>query len=189
MEGMSIAPEQVAVPATDAVLFRSSPLRTFVVVFALLMLSFGLVSPIVALVVGGTGNRWWHTAVQAGAISMLAAGCFAWSTRGALKTWVRISSGGLELAAQGSDPILLTWPDIAAVVVRRSGLRTVLEVTPVDLDRVHPVQDEGAGGPPMSETGGGPTFTADLSEIWPGPRALRRELARRMPPAPVMQHR
>jgi hypothetical protein len=179
MEGMSIAPEQVEAPAADAVLFRSSPLRTFVAVFTLLMVSFGAVSPIVALLVGGTGNPWWHTALEAGGISALAAGGYAWSTRGALTTWVRVSSGGLELAAQGSDPILLAWSDIATVVVRRAGLRTLLEVTPVDLDRVHPVQDEGPGGPAMN----GPAFTADLSEVWPGPRALRRELARWMPPA------
>jgi hypothetical protein len=29
MKGMSIAPEQVEAPAADAVLFRSSPWRTF----------------------------------------------------------------------------------------------------------------------------------------------------------------
>ena len=181
MEGMSIAPEQVEAPARDAVLFQSSPLRTFVAVFLLLMLSFTAVSPITALLIGGTGNPWWHTALEAGAIGALAAGGYAWSIRGALTTWVRASSGGLELAAQGSDPILLAWPDIAAVVVRQSGIRTLLEVTPVDLDRVHPVQDEGPGGPAMTETPAGPAFSADLSEIWPGPRALRRELARRMP--------
>jgi hypothetical protein len=181
MKGMSIAPEQVEAPATDAVLFRSSPWRTFIAIFALLMISFGAVSPIVALMAGGTGNPWWQTAVQAAAISILAAGGYAWSTRGALKTWVRISSGGLELAAQDSDPILLAWPDIAHVTVRRQGIRSVLEVTPVDLDRVHPVQGEGPGGPAMTETGGGTAFTADLTEVWPGPRALRRELARHLP--------
>ena len=177
MKGMSIAPEQVKAPADDAVLFRSSPWRTFVVVFLLLMVSFGAVSPIVALLAGGTGNPWWHTALQAGTIGVLAAGGYAWSTRGALTTWIRCSSGGLELAAQGSDPILLDWADIATVVVRRAGLRALLEVTPIDLDRVHPVQDEGPGGPAMT----GAAFTADLSEVWPGPRTLRRELARRLP--------
>jgi hypothetical protein len=180
---MSIAPEEVLAPATDAVLFRSSPARTFVTVLLLLMVSFGLVSPIVAMIVGGTGNPWWQTALQAAVISCLAAGCYAWSTRASLKTWIRISSGGLELAAQGSDPVLLAWPDIAGVQVRRSGLRSVLEVTPVGMDRVHPVDGEQAGGPPMSETTPAPAFTADLSELWPGPRALRRELARRLPPA------
>jgi len=182
MVGMSIAPEQVEAPATDVVLFRSSPWRTFVAVFLLLMVSFGAVSPIVALVAGGTGNPWWHTALEAGTIGVLAAGGYAYSTRGALKTWIRCSSGGLELAAQCSDPILLDWDDIATVMVRRSGLRTLLEVTPIDMDRVHPVQGEGPGGPAMTETASGPAFTADLSEVWPGPRALRRELARRLPP-------
>jgi len=112
----------------------------------------------------------------------VAAGLYAWSTRGALKTWIRISSGGLEVAAQDSDPILLAWPDIAHVRVRRQGIRSILEVTPLDLDRVHPVQGDGPGGPAMTETADGPAFTADLSELWPGPRALRRELARHLPP-------
>jgi hypothetical protein len=142
------------------------------------MLSFGLVSPIVALAVGGTGNPWWQTAVQAAVIAGLASAAYAYSTRASLTTWVRISSGGLELAAPESDPILLAWPDIAHVTVRRVGLRNVLDVTPVDLDRVHPVQDEAVGWPAMTETPDGPAFTADLSEVWPGPRRLRRELAR-----------
>ena len=182
MKGMSIAPEQVEAPAADAVLFRSSPWRTFATVFALLMISFGAVSPFAVLLAGGTGNPWWQTGLQAAAISAVAAGLYAWSTRGALKTWIRLSSGGLEVAAQDSDPILLAWPDIAGVVVRRQGIRAILEVTPVDLDRVHPVQGEGPGGPAMTETAAGPAFTADLTEVWPGPRALRRELAKHMPP-------
>jgi hypothetical protein len=183
MRGMPIAPEQVEAPATDAVLFRSSPVRTFVALFLLLMFSFTVVSPLVALVVGGIENPWWHSALQAGIIAALASAAYAYSTRGSLRTWVRVSAGGLEVAAQDSDPILLAWPDVRSVVVRRAGLRNVLEVVPVDLDRVHPVQDEGPGWPAMTETANGPAFVADLSEIWPSPRALRRELARRMTPA------
>jgi hypothetical protein len=93
---------------------------------------------------------------------------------------VRVSAGGLELAVQGSDPVLLAWDDIATVLVRRAGLRTVLDVTPVDLDTVHPVQDEGSGWPALHDTSEGATFTADRTPVWPGPRALRRELARRL---------
>jgi hypothetical protein len=177
---MPIAPEQVKAPADDAVLFRSSPVRTFVALFALLMISFGLVSPIVAVAVGGTGNPWWQTALQAGLIAGLASAAYAYSTRASLTTWVRVSSGGLELAAQESDPILLAWSDVAHVTVRRVGLRNVLDVTPVDLDSVHPVQDERVGWPTMTETSDGPAFTADLSEVWPGPRRLRRELAKHL---------
>ncbi|MEU8814536.1 hypothetical protein [Actinoplanes sp. NPDC048796] len=175
-----IAPDQVEAPARDAVLFRSSPVRTFVTVFILLMLSFALVSPIMAAVTGGTGNPWWHTAFQAGVVAVFGAACFAYSTRGSLKTWVRVSSGGLELAAQDSDPILLAWEDIASVKVRRERLRNVLDVTPVDLDSVHPVQGQRVGWPALAETPNGTAFTADLSEIWPGPRRLRRELAKHL---------
>ena len=182
-----IAPEQVQAPARDAVLFRSSPVRSFLVIFVLLMLSFALVSPFVALLGDGDGDGdgagrpWWHTGLQAAAIAALAAGAYAYSTRGSLTTWVRISSGGLELAAQDSDPILLAWTDIQHVTVRREAFKNVLEVTPVDFDRVHPVQGEEVGPPALAETPDGQSFTADLSEVWPGPRRLRRELAKYLP--------
>lgn len=181
---MPIAPEQVEAPARDAVLFRSSPVRSFLVIFVLLMISFALVSPVVALLGGdggGMGQPWWQTGLQAGAIAALAAGAYAYSTRGSLTTWVRVSSGGLELAAQDSDPILLAWTDIRHVTVRREVFKNLLEVTPIDFDRVHPVQGEEVGPPAVAETPEGQSFTADLSEIWPGPRRLRRELAKYLP--------
>jgi hypothetical protein len=181
---MSIAPEQVEAPARDAVLFRSSPLRTFAAVFAILIVSYVAVSPLVALIVGGTGTSWGSTALQAVVIGALVAGAYAYSSRAALETWVRISEAGLELAAQGSDPILLAWSDIDRVVVRRVGLRTMLDVTPVDFDRVHPVQGEGPGWPAVEATDAGVAFAADLSELWPGPRRLRQELAHRLHPRP-----
>jgi hypothetical protein len=182
MGGMSIAPEQVEAPARDAVLFRSSPVRTFLAVLAILMVSFLAASPIMALIAGGDDD--WDAGLgPAAVVAVLAAAAYAYSTRAALSTWVRVSAGGLELAAQGSDPVLLDWADIDSVVVRRVGLRTVLDVTPIDLDSVHPVQGEGPGWPTMTETEHGTAFTADLSEVWPGPRRLRRELARRMHPA------
>ncbi|MEV6345807.1 hypothetical protein [Actinoplanes sp. NPDC051851] len=177
---MPIAPEQVEAPARDATLFRSSPGRTFATVFAVLMLTYLVVSPAVSLIARDSGDPWWATTLQAVFVGAGCAGFYALSARAALTTWVRVSSGGLELAAQGSDPILLAWPDVAAVVVRRAGLRTVLEVVPVDMDTVHPVQGAGAGWPAQTETPRGPAFVADLSQIWPSPRALRRELARRM---------
>jgi hypothetical protein len=176
---MSIAPEQVQAPATDAVLFRSSPARTFGVLFVVLLVTYLASVPIVNLILGGSTDSWWSTLAQAVVISALAAGAYAVSSRATLTTWVRVSAGGLELAAQGSDPVLLAWEDIASVAVRRAGLRSVLDVTPVDLDTVHPVQSDGPGGPALRDTPAGATFTADLTQLWPGPRALRRELARR----------
>jgi len=180
---MSIAPEQVKAPARDAVLFRSSPLRTFLAVFVILLTSYLAVSPLVGLIVRGSGDSAGSTTSQAVVIGAVAAAAYAWSSRAALNTWVRVSAAGLELAAQGSDPILLAWADIDSVEVRRVGLRTLLDVTPVDLDRVHPVQDEGPGWPAMEVTESGVAFAADLSELWPGPRKLRRELSRRLHPA------
>jgi hypothetical protein len=177
---MSIAPEQVEAPAVDTVLFRSSPARTFALMFGILLVTYLVTAPIVTLLVGDLGDPWWSTVLQAVVIGALVAGAYAFTARAALTTWVRVSAGGLELAAQGSDPVLLSWADIATVVVRRTGLRTVLEVTPLDFDRVHPVQGDGPGWPTLIETTAGTAFTADLTQVWPGPRALRRELARRM---------
>jgi hypothetical protein len=180
MVTMSIAPEQVEVPADDAVLFRSSPARTFGTLFVILVVTYLATAPLVALIVSDVGDPWWSTVLQAVVIGAVVAGGYTFSARAALNTWVRVSGVGLELAAQGSDPVLLAWSDIAGAVIRRLGLRTVLEITPVDLDRVHPVQGEGPGWPTMTETATGTAFTADLTQVWPGPRALRRELARRM---------
>lgn len=173
---MSVEPDEVAAPADDTIVFHSSPVRTFLVMTGLFMLAYLVVSPLVDMLLGADDDPWWLTLLQAAVISLVVAGAFAFSSRGSLSTWVRVSSAGLELAAQGSDPVFLTWPDIEHVVVRRSGTRTVLEVTPVDLDRVHPVEGAAVGGPAMD----GKAFTADLTQLWPSPRTLRRELERRM---------
>jgi hypothetical protein len=178
---MSLPPEQVQPPAGHAVLFRSSPARTFTAMVVIVAVSYVAASPLVNRLLGDAGDPWWSTLLQAIVLAALVAGVVAFTSRGSLNTWVRVSDGGLEVAAQGSDPIWLAWPDIASVVVRRTGLRTVLEVTPVDLDSVHPVQGGGPGWPTMTETGTGTAFTADLTQLWPGPRALRRELTRRRP--------
>jgi len=176
---MSIEPEEIEAPARDAVVFHSSPVRTFAALFAAIVVAYLAVTPLVELIVGDTGP-WWSAPMQAAVIGLSTAGAVAFSARSSITTWVRVSAAGLELAAQGSDPVLLDWPDIKHVVVRRVGLRTVLDVTPVDLDLVHPVDGGGPGWPTMTETEDGPAFTADLTQIWPGPRALRRELSRRM---------
>lgn len=175
-----MAPEQVQAPAGDAVLFRSSPFRTGVAIFVMLMVTYLAVAALGTLVLGDPDEPFWSTILQAVIVSATVAGVYLATARSTLATWVRVSDGGLEVAAQGSDPVLLAWPDLASAVIRRSGLRTVLDVRPVDLDRVHPVQDEGQGWPPLAETPAGPAFTADLTQVWPGPRALRRELARRL---------
>jgi hypothetical protein len=179
---MSIPPEEVEAPAADAVLFRASPWRTFGVLFGVLLVAYVAVSPVVALLLGAPGDEWWSTLVQGTVIGLVTAGAYALTARSARRTWIRASAGGLELAAEGSDPVLLAWQDIDHVTVRRDGFRTVLDVTPVDLDRVHPISEEDEGWPVLhDEPDGSPAFTADLSQVWPGPRAIRRELARRLP--------
>ncbi|GAA1588391.1 hypothetical protein [Actinoplanes couchii] len=177
---MPIAPEEVRAPARDAVLFRASPGRTFLMMFVVLMVAYLAVSPVIGLIAGDTGDPWWAIAIQAMVVGGGVAGGYAVSARAALQTWIRVSSGGLEIASQESDPILLDWADVADAAIHRQGLRTVLKVTPVDLDSVHPVQAGAAGGPALTDTSRGPAFVADLTQIWPGPRALRRELDRHL---------
>ncbi|WP_229075673.1 hypothetical protein [Actinoplanes sp. DH11] len=173
---MSFAPEEVQAPARDAVLFRSSPARTFLMLFAALMVAYLVVSPVLAWLLRDAGDPWWVTTLQAVAVGAGAAGIYTVSARAALPTWVRVSEAGVELAAQDSDPVLVEWKDVAAVVIRRAGLRTILEVVPGDLDTVHQVQDTADGGPALTDTARGPAFTADLTQLWPSSRALRREL-------------
>ncbi|MFI5932879.1 hypothetical protein [Actinoplanes sp. NPDC051494] len=178
---MSIPPEDVEAPAADTVLFRASPWRTFGVLFGVLLVSYVAVSPLVALLLDAPHDPWWSTVTQGAVIATVTAGFYALTARSAQRTWIRSSAGGLELAAEGSDPVLLAWPDIDHAVVRRDGLRTVLDVAPVDLDRVHPVSEEDEGWPALhDEPDGTPAFTADLTQVWPGPRALRKELARHL---------
>ncbi|WP_041832896.1 hypothetical protein [Actinoplanes sp. N902-109] len=178
---MSIPPEEVEAPAADAVLFRASPWRTFGVLSGVLLVAYVLVSPLVAVLLRAPGEPWWSTVLQGAVIAAVTAGAYALTARAAQRTWIRASAGGLELAAEGSDPVLLAWQDIDHVAVRRDGLRTVLDVTPVDLDRVHPVSEEDEGWPALhDEPDGTPAFTADLTQVWPGPRAIRKELARRL---------
>jgi hypothetical protein len=180
METMSMAPEQVQAPAGNALVFRSFPLRTGVALFVVLTGTYLAIAPVVSLVLADPRDPWWSTVLQAVVVSALVAGGYVLTSRSSLTTWVRVSDGGLELAAQGSDPVLLAWPDVAAAEVRRAGIRTVLDVTPVNLDRVHPVQEEDEGWPALAETPVGPAFTADLTQVWPSPRVLRRELGRRL---------
>ncbi len=97
-------------------------------------------------------------------------------------TWIRTSSGGLEMSAVGSDPIHIGWADIARAEVRRRFLGWVLEVAPADMERVNRVQE--GHGMPRSRDG---VFPLDLSRVSPGPRALRAEISR-WAPAPDRQN-
>src|SRR5689334_6877024 len=116
---MSAEPDEVAAPADDTVLFHSSPVRTFAVMAGASMLAYLVVSPLVDLVLRDADDPWWLTLIQGAVIGVLVAAAFAFSARSSLSTWVRVSSAGLELAAQGSDPVFLTRADIEHVVVRR----------------------------------------------------------------------
>ncbi|MBM2623391.1 hypothetical protein JIG36_48645 [Actinoplanes sp. LDG1-06] len=113
---------------------------------------------------------------------LIAAGA-AWQIR-RRRTWVRISSGGIELAADGGDPILLDWSETSSAQVRRRGLWAVLDVVPTDPDSVRST-DPHRDLPRLRDTADGTAFTVPVGSLRPGPAALRSALVRHLPTNPL----
>ncbi|HLL64426.1 MAG TPA: hypothetical protein VK453_01630 [Micromonosporaceae bacterium] len=171
-------PDDVTAPAADARLFRSSPTWLFVIVVLLtLPTNVGLQLLLQLLDGAPAGSPQAAEALPSAlAFAVMAGGAAAWLLW-RRRTWVRISSGGIELAALGGDPILLDWSEIVAVRVRGHWLRTVLDVVPVALHAVRsaePARDL----PRVRDTADGAAFSVDVGALRPGPATLRAELAR-----------
>ncbi|MBG0564316.1 hypothetical protein [Actinoplanes aureus] len=162
----------VAAPASGAALFRVSWVLSIVRLSGIFWLVYLVIQPLVGLALGAERDPWWVLLLQGAIYSALAAGGMALLPRSPFHNWVRISDGGLELCAAGSDPILLAWPDVASVEVRRQGLRTVLRVTPVEMSRVQ--RADVHYGLPRVRNG---AFIADVGLLRPGVDVLRRALA------------
>jgi hypothetical protein len=92
---------------------------------------------------------------------------------------IGVGAAGIELSWRGTEPVLLTWSQIAAARVRRPGPLAVLEITPVERSVV-----EGAVAeqrlPRLSPDG---TVRVAVGELNPGPNALREALATAHPQA------
>jgi hypothetical protein len=173
---MTTTPEDVAAPAGDVTVFRGSPARTFAVMFVSFLIVWPVVNVLISWLLGDADpDPWWGVLLQAALIGAGVAAMLTFVTPGPPATWIRTSSGGLELSAAGSDPIHLAWADITHIAIRRKLLRRFLEVTPVDMGRVNRVRD--GHGLPRSQDG---VFIVDLSRVAPGPQSLRRELVRWM---------
>ena len=170
---MTTEPDEVYAPAGDPILFRVSRSWSLARMFAVALVIYPIVQPLVILALGGDVDFGWVLIVQAVVMSALFAGISAVMRPSPFNTWIRVSAGGLELCAGGRGPVLLTWPDVASVRVRRRGLRTLLEVTPVEMRRVHRA-DARDGQPPVRDG----SFVADVGLLRPGIGVLRRELDR-----------
>ncbi|WP_344618624.1 hypothetical protein [Dactylosporangium salmoneum] len=98
------------------------------------------------------------------------------------RDWLRISSAGLELASQGSYPMLVRWPALETVrLVRRWGTPS-LEATPTGPHGV--AVPAGSPSMPRPRTHDGrDTFTVVTWLTQPGRAALRSALERHLPPA------
>lgn len=171
-------PDDVTAPAADSRLFRSSPTLYFLILVPATLLAVTAASLLIDLL-DGAGLSWRQLGVRAAALlpfTAAGAGLVAWQIR-RRPTWVRISSGGIELAVQGSDPILLDWSEIVCARVHRRGLRAVLDVVPADPDTVRSTGPHRVL-PRMRDTADGTAFTADIVFLRPGPTALQAALAR-----------
>lgn len=172
------SPDEVTAPAPDAQLFRSSPTWAFLVILFLVMPVFAIIDLLLDLP-EGADLGWRQVSETVGnslLFALVAAGAAAWQIR-RRRTWVRISSGGIELAADGGDPILIDWSEIICARIRRRGLWAVLDVVPTDPDTVrstNPHRDL----PRMRDTPDGTAFTVPAGGLRPRPAALRTALAR-----------
>ncbi len=171
-------PDDVTAPAADSQLFRSSPTWYLLIYVPAMLLGVTAVSLLIDLL-DGVDLSWRHLGVKAAALlpaTAAGAGFFAWQIW-RRRSWVRISSGGVELAADGGDPILLDWSEIISARIRRRGLWAVLDVVPADPDTVHST-DSHRDLPRMRDTADGTAFTVQVGVLQPGPTALRTALAR-----------
>ena len=178
MSDTPTGPDDVAAPAADAVLFHSAPGWVFLTTLLVAVPIMAAGGVLIELLDGaGLGWRdWAAAAADALPLALLIAALAAaqvWQRR----TWVRISSGGVELAARGGDPVLLDWAEIVSARVRRRWLWTVLDVVPVDPYNVRSVEPQ-RDPPRMRDTGYGAAFTVEVGGLRPGPAALRAALAR-----------
>ena len=181
MPRFSTGPDEVTAPAPDAQLFRSSPAWMFLIIFAAALPAATAVILLLALLDGDSAS-WRRIGGAAGdslPYCLLIAAGAAWQVR-RRRTWVRISSGGIELAADGGDPILLDWSETRSARVHRRGLWAVLDVVPTDPDSVRST-DPRRDLPRMRDTADGKAFSVPVGGLRPGPAALRSALARHPP--------
>lgn len=171
---MASSPEDVAAPAADVTVFRTSRTRMFINLFVASSIMWPIADTVMSWLLGDTDpDPWWGVLLQAVLTGALFAALLTYVTPAQRPTWVRTSSGGLEVSAAGSDPIHLAWSDITRIDVRRTRLQWTLEVTPTDADRINQVRD--GNGMPQIRDG---VITALLPWMSPGPRNLRREVTR-----------
>ena len=172
MEGMSIAPEEVEAPAADAVLFRSSPVRD-----VRRRLPGARWSPTWPsrrwwrCCWAAPDDPWWLTLLQAAVIGALVAGALRLiSPASSLTTWVRVSRAAWSWPPRAATRCC--WPGRTSphVAVRRAGAAHRAGRHP---GRPGPgasgARTRARAGPTMTETAAGTAFTADLTQVWPGP--------------------
>ena len=93
---------------------------------------------------------------------------------------IGVGAAGIELSWRGTEPVLLTWSQIAAARVRRPGPLAVLEITPVERSVVEGAVAAAAAAAPRRPTA---PYGCAVGELNPGPNALREALATAHPQA------
>nr|BFE74965.1 hypothetical protein GCM10020092_082660 [Actinoplanes digitatis] len=172
----------MAAPAPDAVLFRSSTLRSLLILVATTVAAWVLAKVLISALVGH-GVGWGDlgsSLLFPMVVPLTVFGGTAWQQRGR-PTWIRVSGLGIELAQRG-DPVFVPWSQIAEARVRRRWVFAVLEITPADLYAVRsalPSRDL----PGILYRRGVAMFRVEVGTIRPGLSELRVTLARHHPAA------
>lgn len=171
----SLGPGDVAAPASDALLFRHSILRGFVVFVAVTLVAWALSMVLTPALLGHPAG--WNVLGSSTPLLLGGAAGFSMGARRHRRhpTWVRVSSLGIELANQG-DPVFVPWSNMTATRVRRWWIFAVLEVIPTDLDAVDTVHP-GRYLPKIRYRRGVALFRVEVGLIRPGLRDLRAALA------------
>ncbi|MET8152550.1 hypothetical protein ACIBSW_16215 [Actinoplanes sp. NPDC049668] len=178
----SLGPGDVAAPAPDAALFRSSTVRALLILVAATVAAWVCAKLLISALIGH-GVSWEDVGPSllvpvVGALTFF--GATAWRQRGR-PTWIRVSGLGIELAQCG-DPVFVPWSQITAAGVRGRWIFSALEITPADLYAVRsalPSRDL----PAIRYRRGVAMFRVDVGAIRPGRSELRLTLDRHRPAA------
>ncbi|WP_238657242.1 hypothetical protein [Micromonospora foliorum] len=120
---------------------------------------------------------WWQALLRFGLIGAVVALTTAWQLRRQPRLPLRLTDETLHLSGPNGTRISIGWANVARAEVR-GRLEPRLVVRPLDPQQTRPPMRPGQWSTP----GRGP-YELVVRLVWmtPGPDALRRELARRLP--------
>ncbi|WP_328652786.1 hypothetical protein OG598_01995 [Micromonospora sp. NBC_00330] len=120
---------------------------------------------------------WWQAPLRSGLIGVVVALVLNWQLRRQPRLPLRLTDEALHLTGPKGTGLSIDWVNMAGAQVR-GRLDPRLVVRPLDPEQTRPPMRPGQWSTP----GRGPyELVVRLTWMTPGPDALRRELARRLP--------